>query len=139
MVFPEAELRPNPGVGRDDPRPPQTIGLTKALPILLAGKTMPPSKAVKAGLVDEVVRPEALVAAARRMAAQPAFRALPGTMDRLFAAIRPDPPTQILQIPAQHFHVMATTFGNYPAPLKLLEVVEASKAHGSAVGLERRP
>jgi ribosomal protein L40E len=36
------------------------IGLTKALPILLAGKTMPPRKAMKAGLVDEVVRPEAL-------------------------------------------------------------------------------
>src|SRR5688500_15656522 len=48
-------------------RLPRLIGLTKALPILLAGKTMPPRKAKKAGLIDEVVRPEALLAAAKRI------------------------------------------------------------------------
>src|SRR2546429_38685 len=46
---------------------PRRIGLTRALPILLGGQTMPPRKALKAGLIDEVVRPEALLGAARRL------------------------------------------------------------------------
>src|SRR5436309_393295 len=64
--LPETKLGLLPAWGGTT-RLPRTIGLTRALPILLAGQTMPPRKALRAGLVDEVVRPEALLAAARRL------------------------------------------------------------------------
>ena len=56
--LPEVKLGLIPAWGGTT-RLPRMIGLRRALPILLAGKTMPPRKAQKAGLVDEVVRPEA--------------------------------------------------------------------------------
>src|SRR6478609_9483381 len=64
--LPEVKLGILPGWG-GTVRMPRRIGLANALPLLLAGKTMPPRKAKKAGIVDEVVRPEALLAAAKRV------------------------------------------------------------------------
>ena len=64
--LPETKLGLLPAWGGTT-RLPRMIGLTRALPILLGGLTMPPRKALKAGLVDEVVRPEALLSAARRL------------------------------------------------------------------------
>src|SRR5438270_1551259 len=55
--LPEVKLGILPGWG-GTVRLPRRIGLVKALPLILAGKTMPPKKAKKAGIVDEVVRPE---------------------------------------------------------------------------------
>src|SRR6185295_13427511 len=66
-------------------RLPRLIGLTRALPILLGGQTMPPRKALKAGLVDDVVRPEALVSAARRLLNSGTGRRKPGRFDRTIA------------------------------------------------------
>src|SRR5438094_185347 len=66
-------------------RLPRTIGLTKALPILLAGQTMPPRKALRAGLVDEVVRPEALLSAARRLVQTKPAKHRPKLLDRVLA------------------------------------------------------
>jgi 3-hydroxyacyl-CoA dehydrogenase/enoyl-CoA hydratase/3-hydroxybutyryl-CoA epimerase len=130
--LPEVKLGLIPAWGGTT-RLPSTIGLTKALPILLAGKTMPPSKALRAGLIDEVVRPEALLAAARRLALAKPSRREPAALDRVAASIGPIR-RQILR--AARRRVLATTFGNYPAPLRLLEVVETGNAHGPAAGLE---
>src|SRR2546421_2655510 len=71
--LPEVKLGLIPGWGGTT-RLPRTIGLTKALPILLAGMTMTPRKAARSGLVDEVGRPEALLAAARRLLTGPRRR-----------------------------------------------------------------
>src|SRR3954447_9997838 len=66
---------------------PRTIGLAAALPLLLAGKTMPPRKAQKAGIVDEVVRPEALLLAARRLATGGPRRHGPSKVQRAAVAL----------------------------------------------------
>src|SRR5438093_3139286 len=68
-------------------RLPRTIGLRRALPILLAGKTLPPRKAQRAGLVDEVVRPEALMSAARRVVLSARRKQSPGYIDRTLARL----------------------------------------------------
>src|SRR5437870_2760689 len=53
--LPEVKLGILPGWG-GTVRLPRLIGLASAMPLLLAGKTMPPRKALKAGDVDEVGR-----------------------------------------------------------------------------------
>ncbi len=61
--LPEVKLGILPGWG-GTVRLPRLIGLVDALPLLLAGKTLPPNRAKRAGIVDDVVRPEALLSAA---------------------------------------------------------------------------
>jgi 3-hydroxyacyl-CoA dehydrogenase/enoyl-CoA hydratase/3-hydroxybutyryl-CoA epimerase len=108
------------------------IGLSRALPILLAGKTMQPRKAQKAGLVHEVVRPEALHAAAMRIAMRGAKPVKPRWLDRTIVRV---PALRRRVLAAAKRQTLDSTFGNYPAPLRLLDVVETGYAHGFEAGL----
>src|SRR3954462_3437327 len=80
--LPETKLGLIPAWGGTT-RLPRLIGLPRALPILLAGKTRPPKKAQRAGLVDEVVRPEALQAAAKRIVKSGRAAHHPSRIDRV--------------------------------------------------------
>lgn len=130
--LPEVKLGILPGWG-GTVRLPRLIGLASALPMLLAGKTMPPKKARKAGIVDDVVRPEALQSAAKRWArgdqpihkpsfAQRSAARLPYLRDRIFAAAKSQTEAQ--------------SFGNYPAPLRLIDVVRTGYERGEDAGFE---
>ena len=130
--LPEVKIGLIPGWGGTT-RLPRMIGLRRALPILLAGKTMPPRKALKAGLVDEVVRPEALLAAAKRIVRGGAPRRRPGFIDRTIARVAP---IRDRILTAAHHSTMKLTYGNYPAPLRLLDVIEAGYEKGFGAGLE---
>jgi 3-hydroxyacyl-CoA dehydrogenase/enoyl-CoA hydratase/3-hydroxybutyryl-CoA epimerase len=128
--LPETKLGLIPAWGGTS-RLPRTIGLTKALPILLAGKTMPPRKAAKAGLIDEAVRPEALMSAARRLALRRTPRRTPGVVDRIAA-------TSIARgkvLESARKKTLDTTHGNYPAPMRLIDVLHTSYRDGFAAGL----
>jgi 3-hydroxyacyl-CoA dehydrogenase / enoyl-CoA hydratase / 3-hydroxybutyryl-CoA epimerase len=128
--LPETKLGLIPAWGGTS-RLPRTIGLIRALPILLAGKILPPRKAAKAGLVDEVVRPEALMSAARRLATHPTPRRKPRMLDRIatLAPLR----KKVLESARQK--TLDTTHGNYPAPLRLLDVVQTSYTDSFDAGL----
>lgn len=129
--LPETKLGLLPGWGGTT-RLPRLIGLRRALPVLLAGKTMPPRKAQKAGLVDEVVRPEALQAAAKRLVTRGVKRK--GLMiDRAIAGITP---VRKRVLDAARKQTLATTYGNYPAPIKLLDVLETGYERGMDAGFE---
>lgn len=134
--LPEVKLGILPAWGGTT-RLPRTIGLRAALPILLAGKTMPPRKALRAGLIDETVRPEALLAAAKRIALSHAPQRRLGFIDRTLAAVSP---VRSRILAAAERKTMAMTHGNYPAPMRLLEVVRAGYDGGMPAGLaaERR-
>lgn len=115
-------------------RLPRLIGLRRALPILLAGKTMPPRKAQKSGLVDEIVRPEALLAAAGRLARAPAGRGRSVKFaDRAIARVGP---LRRRALEVARRTTLQKTLGNYPAPLRLIEVVAAGLEKGHAAGLK---
>src|SRR5207248_77998 len=114
-------------------RLPRTIGLTRALPILLGGMTMPPRKALKAGLIDEVVRPEALLAAARRLVQTKPQKKAPALLDRTIAKYAKLRDKVLAKAEAQ---TRKLTYDNYPAPMKLIEVLRAGYSHGEAVGFE---
>jgi 3-hydroxyacyl-CoA dehydrogenase/enoyl-CoA hydratase/3-hydroxybutyryl-CoA epimerase len=129
--LPETKLGIIPAWGGTT-RLPRMIGLTRALPILLAGKTLPPRKAQKAGLVDEVVRPEALLAAAKRLVMSHRDRRRPRVMERLAARLTPAR-NRILAIARRQTE--ERTFGNYPAPLRLIDVLKAGYDDGFSAGL----
>jgi 3-hydroxyacyl-CoA dehydrogenase/enoyl-CoA hydratase/3-hydroxybutyryl-CoA epimerase len=129
--LPEVKLGLIPAWGGTT-RLPRMIGLTKALPILLAGKTMPPRKAQKSGLVDEVVRPEALLDAAKRLVTSRRDRKHPRLAQRLAAGLSPAR-NRILE--AARRQTAGRTFGNYPAPLRLIDVLKTGYDRGFAAGL----
>jgi len=130
--LPEVKLGLIPAWGGTT-RLPRLIGLRGALPILLAGKTMPPRKALKAGLIDETVRPEALMSAAKRLVRGPAKSRKLGLIDRTMAgtsAIR----SRVLA--SARAKTLKQTHGNYPAPMALLDVVQTGYEKGFDAGLE---
>jgi 3-hydroxyacyl-CoA dehydrogenase/enoyl-CoA hydratase/3-hydroxybutyryl-CoA epimerase len=128
--LPETKLGLIPAWGGTS-RLPRLIGLTKALPILLAGKTMPPRKAAKAGLIDEAVRPEALMAAARRLAMSPT----PRRKSRMFDRLATKGPILKKVLESARTKTLETTHGNYPAPLRLIDVLQTSYTDGFDAGL----
>ena len=114
-------------------RLPRMLGLSKALPILLAGQTMPPRKAMKRGLVDEVVRPEALLSAARRLVVSSPRPRRPGMLDRIAARIST---LRNRILAAAERQTRQTTYDNYPAPLKLLDVLRIGLEQGAPAGFD---
>ena len=130
--LPEVKLGLIPGWGGTT-RLPRIVGLRRALPILLAGKAMSPRKGQRARLVDEVVRPEALMAAAKRIALGGAPRQEPSWVESALARFGS---ARRSILGAARRKTMAVTHGNYPAPLKLLDVVEVGYAQGFAAGLQ---
>jgi 3-hydroxyacyl-CoA dehydrogenase / enoyl-CoA hydratase / 3-hydroxybutyryl-CoA epimerase len=130
--LPETKLGLIPAWGGTT-RLPRLLGLTRALPILLGGKTMPPRKAQKAGLIHEVVRPEALPAAARRLALNGTKIRKPKLLDRTIASVAK---LRRRALESARRQTLDATFGNYPAPLRLLDVVEIGYAQDRQAGFD---
>src|SRR5688500_2498582 len=124
--LPEVKLGLIPAWGGTT-RLPRMIGIRRALPILLAGKTMPPRKARRSGLVDETVRAEALLSAAKRIVRGGAPRRRPSWLDRTLVKV---PAVRNRILAAAERETLARTFGNYPAPLRLLDVLRDGYARG---------
>ncbi len=137
LGLPETQLGLLPGAGGSN-RLPRLIGLRAALDIILAGKSERAKKALKIGLVDEVV-PEAIlletaIAAAERLAR--GWRApRPG---RGVAGVLLDhnPIGRTVVFRKAEATVLQKTGGHYPAPLRALEVIRTSLDRGMKRGLE---
>lgn len=114
-------------------RLPRLIGLASALPLMIAGKTMPPGKARKAGMVDEVVRPEALLAAAKRLVLSSTEKHRPRGVQRAAAAIGWARNRIFAEAEKK---TRQTTHGNYPAPIKLIDVIRTGFDRGPEAGFE---
>src|SRR4051812_47859425 len=132
LGLPEVNLGIIPGMGGTQ-RLPRLVGLRTALDLILTGRTLKASRALRAGVVDEVVPPSVLVEVARRAAVRLADGTLtprrPGItfLERL---LRP-----ILFSKARS-SVQAKTHGHYPAPPAAIEVVEKGTATSLEEGLK---
>ena len=115
--LPEVKLGILPGWGGTT-RLPRLIGLTHALPLLIAGKTLPPRKALKAGIVDEVVRPEALLAACKRILLAHASPRHVSLTDRVAASA---PFVRHRVLATAQSQTLAKTMGHYPAAMKIID------------------
>jgi len=130
--LPEVKLGILPGFG-GTVRLTQLLGVTSALPLLLSGKTLPPRKAMRSGIVDEVVRGEALFDAARRWAVSGAPRPRPIWRKRVLGTIG-IARHKVLASARAETH--KRTGGHYPAADKIIDAVGEGLKHGPAGGFE---
>jgi 3-hydroxyacyl-CoA dehydrogenase/enoyl-CoA hydratase/3-hydroxybutyryl-CoA epimerase len=126
LGLPEVNLGIIPGAG-GTARLPRLIGLRAALDLMLTGKQLDARRAMKAGIVDEVVPAPVLLEVAKRQASALAERTLlpraarpHGSPDR----IENLGPMRRLIFSKARQGVMGKTHGLYPAPLRLLKVLE---------------
>jgi 3-hydroxyacyl-CoA dehydrogenase/enoyl-CoA hydratase/3-hydroxybutyryl-CoA epimerase len=132
LGVPEVMLGLIPGAGGTQ-RLPRLVGLRVALDLILTGRNLKATRALKAGLVDEVVPRAALLTAARAAALRLADGTLsperggPGLADRV---LRP------LIFGKARSSVVEKTGGHYPAPMAALTVVERGTATTLEEGLK---
>jgi 3-hydroxyacyl-CoA dehydrogenase / enoyl-CoA hydratase / 3-hydroxybutyryl-CoA epimerase len=112
---------------------PRLIGLPAALDIILNGKTVDGKRAKRMGLVDEVVEPGILLDVAKKFADR-GKRTVAG---RTKFYIDGNPFTRRLIFGKARKAVLAQTHGQYPAPLKAIEVMEHGMSAGVEKGLDR--
>eukprot|EP00730_Choanoeca_flexa_P010529 TRINITY_DN1845_c0_g1_i1.p1 TRINITY_DN1845_c0_g1~~TRINITY_DN1845_c0_g1_i1.p1 ORF type:complete len:762 (+),score=235.29 TRINITY_DN1845_c0_g1_i1:30-2315(+) len=135
LGLPEVQLGLLPGAGGTQRLPP-LVGLQAALPMLLTGSNTRPAKAKKIKLVDSLADPNALHHAAVQAAKGLADGSLrvnrePKGLAKLMRYVLED--TEFgrnFVFKKAREQVMKQSKGNYPAPLKILDVVEESAAAG---------
>ena len=111
---------------------PRLVGLERGVGMILTGRRLNAAQALAAGLVDEVVPPDELRAAAERLLKRGPRRPSISLRDRLLGG---NPLGRRLFFGAARKRTLAKTRGHYPAPLRALEAIEAGYAGGRAAGL----
>ncbi|MGH7732695.1 MAG: 3-hydroxyacyl-CoA dehydrogenase NAD-binding domain-containing protein, partial [Gemmatimonadales bacterium] len=136
LGLPEIQLGVLPGAGGCE-RLPRHIGLRAALDIILAGKSERAPKAFKLGLADELVHPAILrdvaIAAARRLIARVPFMAPrpPGALAWFLDRTKWG---RAIVFRGARAQVLKKTGGNYPAPLRAIDVIRTGYEQGLAAG-----
>ncbi|MEM9578613.1 MAG: enoyl-CoA hydratase-related protein [Pseudomonadota bacterium] len=122
--LPEVKLGLLPGAGGTQ-RLPRMIGIAEALPLLLSGKSLSATEALRAGILDEVVPEHALLDAARAALKDGRVSPVVPWDQKGFAP--PGPAPQSLEVgnlfAMKNASVLAKTQGNYPAPKAILSCV----------------
>lgn len=143
LGLPEVMLGLLPGAGGTQ-RLPRLVPIEAALDMLLTGKQIDARKAKKLGLVDEVVPAAILIEVAcmralelaRSDAANARKKRARGFEALQQAALTRTPVGRRFLFDQAHERLIAKTRGNYPAPERILEVVERGLAEGFEAGLE---
>ena len=153
LGFPEVMLGLIPGAGGTQ-RAPRLIGVQAALDMILTSKNIRPKKALKMGLVDEVVPGLALETAAvsrvLKLAAQKRraekknvlqaeldeLRRWTKDVDVMDLLLGGNPLGRMVVFKKGREAVQSKTRGNYPAPFAALRAVEAGLAKGMEAGLK---
>lgn len=136
--LPEVQLGILPAAGGCQ-RLPRLVGARAALDMILAGKTERAAKALRLGMVDELVPPPILaditLGAARRLAGgwRPRRKRLGGFVGFLLDG---NPIGRGIVFRAARKQVIERSGGNYPAPLAALDAVEYGLKHGITEGLK---
>lgn len=124
--LPEVQLGLHPGFG-GTVRAVRLAGVSRAMPLMLTGKSLTPRKARNAGLIDKVVERSRLRETAAKLARRPARRRKRSLLDRCLhlAVLRP-----ILARRMRAGVAARASKEHYPAPYAMIELWER---HGAAV------
>ncbi len=131
LGVPEVQLGILPGGGGTQ-RIPRLIDLPSALDLLLTGKQLSAERAHRIGLVDSAVAPEVLLEVAQRFVRKGKPQRKQSLKQRVMKSFIARP----LVIRQARKGVMRATKGHYPAPLKILEVVNHGLGRSLAQGLD---
>jgi 3-hydroxyacyl-CoA dehydrogenase / enoyl-CoA hydratase / 3-hydroxybutyryl-CoA epimerase len=130
LGLPEVQLGILPGAGGTQ-RLPRLVGLRPALDMMLTGKQLDARRAKKIGLVDDVIPAAGVLEAAKQVARE----LTSGKRQPRLARLKGSPQGMENLLPLRSFifkkareGVMKKTHGLYPAPLKIIEVVEKGLA-----------
>jgi 3-hydroxyacyl-CoA dehydrogenase/enoyl-CoA hydratase/3-hydroxybutyryl-CoA epimerase len=137
LGLPEVQLGLIPGAG-GSVRLPRLIGARAALDIILAGKSERAQKALRLGMVDEVVpqsilRQVAVAAADRLTRERPKRKGMRGAAAKLLDGT---PFGRRLVYRQARQQLLKKTGGNYPAPSAALEVVRIGLEDGQRAGFQ---
>jgi 3-hydroxyacyl-CoA dehydrogenase/enoyl-CoA hydratase/3-hydroxybutyryl-CoA epimerase len=142
--LPEVQLGILPALGGTQ-RLPRLVGVESALDLLLTGKQIDGQRALRMGLVDELVPNSILLDAAVRSALARALQppARKSRLRRLFdsaelkeLALAENPIGRKLLFEKARQQLTRETHGNYPAPERILDVVKLGLAEGLPSGLD---
>lgn len=135
--LPEVMLGLLPG-GRGATLVPRMAALPAALDLLLTGRQLNAKRAKRMGLIDEAVPPVILVDVAVKAAAKFAEQGrVPKRKQSLKDRATRLPGLRNVILNKAREQVMKTTHGNYPAPLAILDVAEASITSSLTEALDR--
>ncbi|MHB0972167.1 MAG: 3-hydroxyacyl-CoA dehydrogenase NAD-binding domain-containing protein [Thermoanaerobaculia bacterium] len=129
--LPEVQLGILPAWGGTT-RLPRLVGLPAALDMILTGKNLDAKRAKRAGLVDETAHPAILLDVAKAFARKQGRKR--GTVKNTHFYLEGNPLGRRVVFGRARKGVMKTTRGHYPAPLKVLEVMETGFAKGRERG-----
>jgi 3-hydroxyacyl-CoA dehydrogenase / enoyl-CoA hydratase / 3-hydroxybutyryl-CoA epimerase len=133
--LPEVSLGLLPAAGGTQ-RLTRLIGLPRALDQILNARRSNARRALRAGLVDEVVHPAALERAAMDRARSGKKRKVQGGTSLVDRAATWITPLRAFALRQARSSAVAETKGHYPAPLKALEAIAIGLEKGTAAGLE---
>ena len=102
-------------------RLPRLVGLPRALEMILTARQLAPRRALKAGVVDEVVHPAVLLRASSEHAAHDRKRKPSGGRTLIERTATHLAPLRALAIRSARSRTLAETKGRYPAPLAAIE------------------
>ncbi|MCH2190617.1 MAG: fatty acid oxidation complex subunit alpha FadJ [Gammaproteobacteria bacterium] len=128
---PEVQLGVLPGGGGTQ-RIPRLIDLPTSLDLLLSGKQLDAKRAQKVGLIDEVCHRADLLKAAQGLIEKGKSKRSQPFKNRLMRL----GPIRSYVISQARKKVMKMTKGKYPAPLKILDVVDKGLGKNLSKGLE---
>ena len=144
LGLPESQLGLLPGAGGTQ-RLPRQIGVQPALDMMLTGKQVPAKKALKLGLVDDVVPPSILIDTAVELALTRVDQEPPreSFIDQLKdkeaiteLALAGNPVGRKLLFDQARKQLHKQTRGNYPAQDLILDVVKTGLEDGFEAGLD---
>ena len=133
--LPEVSLGLLPAAGGTQ-RLTRLIGLPRALDQILNARRSNARRALRAGLVDEVVHPAALERAANDRARRGPKRKVQGGASLFDRAATWLAPLRALAFRQARSAAVKETKGHYPAPLKALEAIQIGLEKGMDAGLE---
>lgn len=134
----EVKLGLIPGAGGTQ-RLPRLIGIENALELILTGEQISAKKAISLGLVDEVVHPAILIDVAcerARELAEGRKSQRENGLDLKALLLEDNPIGRRVLFNQAEERTKVRTHGNYPAPLKAIEVIRTGIEEGMQAGLE---
>ena len=117
-------------------RLPRLIGLPRALDMILTARQLTPKRALRMGVVDEIVHPAVLLRAATDHAARDSKRKPKGGATAVERAATHFAPARAIALRQARSRTLAETKGRYPAQLAAIDAVAIGLAKGIEAGLD---